>query len=249
MFEMTVSTVKAKSADITFIIDKIRPNIKSLRGLMVCEELDGRTKLAVAVEESKRDYCLSLLFDAIAEAIIRGYKEEYLKQRIKLKVPAWAFESFIKALVMFDKSVDKQIIYKKLHPARELNLDSLYNFRLWELTKHWQEICALVGENSHLLSDGTFAELMRFLLLSGEAESGQVRVFSQGDSILGRAENGEELFRLANTKDEGLKSRLLGELISLAPERIVLEEGVSPELCQLIDGLFDGKVVRVQKKC
>ena len=78
MFEITISTAKTKNKDIAFLINKLRPKLKSLKAIMVCEDFDGRENLAIATNENNKDLVVSLVFDAICEVLIRTYKEQVL---------------------------------------------------------------------------------------------------------------------------------------------------------------------------
>lgn len=246
MFELTLSTSSTKSSDITFLIKRLRPTIKSHHGIMVCEEFDKRVKLALAVNEDKKEVVLGAVFDAVAEVIIRSYKEQYLKEHLKLGLTSSVTRAtFIKALTMFDKSGDKALIKSKLEPCHEILIDSLYNFRLWELEKRWQEICNLVSENSnYLIMSGSFMELMRFLILTSETEIGEVHVHYSPGSVWVAGPDGKEIFRLSyKEKDDNSKIGVLTELISLAPEKIIVHSDViDNELSSYISSLFDGKV-------
>ncbi len=244
MFEMTISTCKARSKDISYIINSLRPSIKAIKGIMVCEEFDGRVKLAIAVEESKKDYVLSLIYDAVSEAIVRGYKEEFLKKNLKIKLGGKvASVTFFKALAMFDKQGDKQLIKKQLLPCEELYIDSLYNFRLWELEKRWKEICTLVEENaSYLLASNSFFDLVKFLIFSCDTETSEVALSFNGNKIV--AKSGEkEFFSVQYKSDESAKIKVLGELIGLAPAKIVVYENKFPQdIIETISSLFESRV-------
>jgi len=246
MFEITITTSKAKSKDISFIINKLRPDFKAMKGIMVCEEFDKRVKLALAVSKEKKDLAISLIFDAVSEAIIRDYKEEYLLKNLKISLPnKITLNAFVKALTMFDKINDKDIIKKKLVLTDELHLDSFYNFRLWELEKRWQEIAQLVTENSgYLLASGSFMELMKFLIMTNDAEFGELHMFYENGSIIAQNKDGREIFNLKYMKDDvNSKINVISEIISLSPQKIILHnDKFDIELCEYIESLFDGKV-------
>lgn len=246
MFEMTISTSKAKSKDISFILNKLRPDFKAMKGIMVCEEIDKRVKLALAVSKDKKDLAISLIFDAVSEAIIRDYKEEYLLKNLKINLPnKITLSAFVKALTMFDKINDKEIIKKKLVLTDELHLDSFYNFRLWELEKRWQEIAQLVTENSgYLLASGSFMELMRFLIMTNDAEFGELHVYYDNEHIIAKNKEGREVFNIKYVKEDvNSKINVISEIISLSPQKIILHNDMfDNELYEYIENLFDGKV-------
>jgi len=245
MFEMTISTAKVKSKDISFIINKLRPAFKSMKGIMVCEEFDNRENLALAVNDDKKDLAISLIFDAVSEAIIRSYKEEFLLQNLKIKLPSKVTTyAFIKALVMFDKSNDKRLIKSKLVPCEEICIDSFYRFRLWDLEKRWQEVATLVTENSgYLLASGSFTQLMKFLILTNEAEFGELHLLSEEGQIRAQGTDSKEVFVVDYKNDDNSKINVISEIISLAPKKIVLHsKGVDLDLVNYITSLFEGKV-------
>ena len=246
MFEITLSTNRARSNDISFLINKLRPVVKSMKGVMVCEEFDKRVKLALAVKEDKKDLLLGAVFEAVSECIVRSYKEEYLSKHLKIKLSSPVIKAtFIKALTMFDKSGDKKIIKEQLKPSAEILIDSLYNFRLWELEKRWQEMCDLVSENSgYLVMSGTLMELMRFLVLTSETETGELHVHSGHGNVFALLNDGTEMFKMEyKEKDDSSKIGVISELICLAPEKIVVHKDVlDSELSSYISSLFEGKV-------
>lgn len=244
MFEMTVSTSKARSKDISYIVGKLRSAVKSMKGIMVCEEFDGRTKLAIAVNEKKKDLMLSLIFDAVSEAIVRSYKEEFLIKNIKIvSRNKLVMSTLVKALTLFDKDSDKQLIKKQLAYCEELYIDSFYHFRLWELEERWGQICRLVEENSaYLYESNSLGELMKFLIATGETELDEIHLHAKRGSVGGFSSAGKEIFKLSYKKDETSKIDVVSKLIDNLPEKIIVYDEVDGELAQLLMSIFDGKV-------
>ena len=245
MYELTVSTSKAKSSDINFLVNKLRQPLKTLRGIMVCEESDSRVNLAIAVDDNKKDYALGVIFDAVCEVIIRSYKYDFLKKNLQINIASPVTEcAFIRALTMFDKQNDKQLIKKHLKPNGQILLDSLYHFRLWELEKRWKDTADIVSQNSsYLLAQGSFMELMRFLIMTNESETGEVHVKTQDNRIFACLKEGKELFTFDYKENDDNNIKVLSELICLAPEKIVLYQDLDgSELSKYIFSLFDGKV-------
>lgn len=245
MFELTVSTCKAKSSDINFIVSRLRQPLKSMRGIMVCEESEGRVNLAIAVDKTKKDYALGIIFDAVSEAIIRSYKYDFFMKNICLTSSnIIAQNAFIRALTMFDKQSDKELIKKHLRPTGQINIDSLYHFKLWELDKRWSDTAEIVSQNSsYLLSQGSFVELMKFLIMTNEIETGEIHVKTEDNRIFACLKEGKELFTFDYKDNEDSLVKVISELICLAPEKIVLYQDLDgTELAKYIFSLFDGKV-------
>ena len=246
MFELTISTIKQRSKDINYIISKIRPVIKQLKGVLVSEEYDGRVRLALAVHENKKDIVLGYVFDYIADIVILSYKEEYLRSNIKLKTSSEVTKaSFVKALVMFDKANEKEIVKKSLKPCNELVIDSLYMFRLWELEKKWKDLCRLVVDNSvYLQIDSTLIEMMRFIIMSNDIEFGELHLHKGEGTIYAHGKDGREVFNvLYKEKDDFSKINVINELLTLSPEKIIVHNDiVDYDLSSYIVSLFDEKV-------
>ena len=250
MFELTISTCKAKYKDIDFIFSILKNKIKSVKGIIVCEEVDGRTKLAVAVPDSQKDYAISLAFDAISEAIIKSYKYDFLKRNISLQTGNKIAESaLISALSVYDKQSDKEFIKRELKPTGEILIDSFYNFRLWELEKRWKNIADLMSENaSYLNLSGSFSDLMKFLVLSNECGEKEVHVRKGEGNIFCLAESGKELFNMIyDTSDDNLIINILSELISLSPEKIIIHKELeNTAIAGEILNVFDKRVCLIK---
>ncbi len=246
MYEITVSTCKNRVNDIEFLMAKIRPEIKSLKGILTYAEIDSRPKLAFAVPDDKKDYFLSLLFDGISDVIIKSYKYEYFATHLNLHLNNKVTEiAFLKALAVFDKATDKQIIKKYIPLSGDILIDSLYNFRLWELEKRWDEVIKLVEENKgYLLLSGSFLDLMKFLLLSIEPEIDELHLFKGEACIYCQNKQGKELFNCAYLgEEEGKIITIISEIITLAPAKIILHfKEDCKELKNYIKNLFELKV-------
>jgi len=245
MFEITVSSSKTKRKDISFIVKAIKPKLKQIRAVMVSECCGERENLAIATEEYNKELVLSWLFDAISETIIRNYKEEIFIEKLKSKInDSVALNSFVKALTMFDKSSDKDLIKSALKPCEVINIDSLYLFNLWELQKRWESVAVLICENvNSLLISGAFNELMKFLIITNEVEFGDVYLSLNNNEIFAKSVDGLEVFKVDYFNDDNTKIKLVSELISLAPNKIILTEDFSNlEIAEYLEFLYDEKI-------
>lgn len=250
MFELTISTSIPKNKDIYFIRGKLSNLFSTYNGIITCEEYDGRIKLALAFPRSKSDYFLGEIFDVVAEAILRSYKEQYLAEILKHRISnKLTLATLVKVLTMFDKNSDKLIIKKFLKPDEEILMDSIYHFRLWELEKKWNDIAGLVADNtSYLMVGGAFIELMRFLILSTDAEFDEVHVRQKEGYIYGLSKDGKEVFKIDSTdKNHDKHIDIVSELIGLAPEKVVLYDDLNDkELFNYILTLFESKTVVIK---
>ena len=245
MFEITVSSAKTKNKDISFIITKLRPRLKAMKAIMVCEEFDGRVNLAFAVNENNKDIFLSLLFEAISETIIRNYKEEVLLENLRYKInDKVTLLTFVKALTMYDKASDKELIKSKLKPDKIINIDSLYLFRLWELEKRWVSVASLLSENSsYLMMSGSFNDLMKFLIMTNDVEFGDIYLTIENNKIFAKSAEGTEVFNIEYNNDDNCKIKIASELISLSPKKIILgKEFSNLDVAKYLEFLYEGKI-------
>ena len=245
MFEITVSSAKTKNRDIPFIIDKLRPKIKAIKAIMVCEEFDGRVNLAVATQEKNKDELLSHVFDVVSEAIVRNYKYSMLLNCLKNKInDEIMLFTFTKALTVFDKTSDKDFIKAKLKPTSVINIDSFYYFKLWELEKRWNNLASLLCENNeYIMSKENINELMRFLLNTNEAEYGEIFLHLKENKVLAKSTGGAEIFSFEYNNDNNSIIKIISELIGLSPQKIVLSKEVAGlEIASYLTNLYDGKV-------
>lgn len=251
MFELTISTSKTKEKDIDFIFSMLKNKIRSVKGIVVSEEVDGRVKLSLAVPQSQKEFAVSLTFDAIAESIVQSYKHEFLKRNLNFQTGNKMVESaLIKALSVYDKKSDKDFIKSKLVLSSEILIDSFFRFRLWELEKRWKNIAELVRENmSFLCMNGSLVELMRFLVMSNECEIGELHIHVSDGIVHCHDLSGEELFNMVyDPLDETSKINILTELISLSPEKIVIhQEDADCDIASEIVNVFERKVCVVKK--
>jgi len=245
MFEITISTARNTEKDISFIINKLRPNLKSMKAILVCEDFDGRVNLAMAVNEHKKDLLISLVFDAISESVVRNYKERFLLKNINIdSVDELTKVAFVKALTLFDKESDKAYIKSRLEPFKELALDSFYNFKLWLLEKRWGEIASLVSENSnYLIMSGAFKELMKYLIVTNDVEFGELHLYYENEKIIAKDKDNKNMFTVDYLGKEKDKIKVISEIISLSPQKIVLHSGfLGLDVSSFLENLYESRV-------
>lgn len=251
MFELTVSTSKTNEKDIEFIFSMLKNKIRAVKGIVVSEEVDGRVKLSLAVPREQKEFAVSLTFDAIAESIVQNYKHDFLKRNLNFQTGNKTVESaLVKALSVYDKKSDKELIKSKLTLSNEILIDSFFRFRLWELEKRWKNVAELVRENMSFLSmNGSLVELMRFLVMSNDCETGELHIHVSDGIVHCHDTSGEELFNMVYaSSDQTSKINILTELISLSPEKIVVhQDDENSDLASEIVNVFDKKVSVLKK--
>ncbi len=246
MFELTISNEKKKVPFMDFVYKKLKNHVDNSKGLIIFEEMDGRLVISLAVPEKEKEFYKAFVLELVSEIIVMDYKYEYIKTNLKHKMASetlWG--GFLRALTVFDKQTDKDLIKKSLVFDDDLLIDSSFHFKMWEVKNRWKEIVSLVEENlSGLLARESFVELMKFLIAASEPEADTVYVKNCKNTLEVMINDTKKATNLCFfDEDVNDSMRILSELVCLCPRRIVLDldDGAS-DLVDHITNIFEGKV-------
>jgi len=186
----------------------------------------GRSELNIAfdgVNTAMLAKLIETVQDAVADIVITDCKCHYIESTLKLPIEdEISRHAFIRALSGFDRAADKTIASTLINLTPNFLLDSFYTFSLDPLKARWQEVCALANDNAcFLVCDGTFRELLRFLISNLESREPEVHLFQREDGVevLTRALKPVNVY----VSDElPADAQVVSKLISIAPKRIVL---------------------------
>jgi hypothetical protein len=190
----------------------------------------------------------STLVNAMANVVITDCKHHYIETSLKLPIDdEISRHAFIRALSGFDRCQDLAIAKSLIKLTPDFLLDSFYTFSLDTLKTRWQEVCALANENAcYLVCDGTFRELLRFLIRNLETTQPEVHLFECD----GNVEIRDQQLRPINVyvNDElSPDAKVVSQLISVAPKRIFLHQNISASpILEFIQNLFGNCVQVVQ---
>lgn len=247
MFELTISNQRNKKDYMRFVYNKLKPHVDNSKGIIIFEETDGRLSISLAVPNKERDFYKAFVLELVSEIIVMDYKYEYIKANLNAQISndeLWI--SFLKALTVFDKQTDKDLIKKNLAFTSELLIDSSYNFRMWEVRDRWREIVSLVEENlSGLLARDSFVDLMKFLIAASEPEADTVYIKKCKNTPEIMINDTQKAINLCFFEENVKNSiKILSELVCLCPRSIVIDfddENYS-DLVEKISNIFEGKV-------
>jgi len=209
-------------------------------------EVNGRHQLAVKFDGSRK--VTSALVDAIADVVITDCKYHYIESSLNLPInDEISRHAFIRALSNFDHTQDLCIAKSLIKLTPNFLLDSFYTFSLDALKARWQEVCALANENAcFLVCDGTFRELLRFLISNLESRHAEVHLFQHADRVEVLSGNLKPVDIYVNDELPP-DSQIISTLISIAPKRIFLHKDTSSNpVFDFIRDLFRGCVQIVQ---
>ena len=245
MWEITVSESQSKIYCLDYLYQKLSTQVKFVGGIIVKQNFSGRCQLSLAVPKKQKDYFVLLLLELISEVITQNYKKEYLSERImNITATELTKTAFIKALTVFDKQTDKDLIKKQLVLASEINIDSFYYFKLQNLRNRWQEICNLVNENiSSFDSSRTIKEFLRFLIKATEVSFDEVHLYKRNQDYYLTDSKNRPITNICGCGENG-EAGAIEELITLSPARIVLHGNMplKDPFYDYIFNLFDDKV-------
>ncbi len=246
MFEFTLSCQQKNQKLNVYLFNSLKPQITSLGGIVITDCCSGKLNICLAVEDSLAEQVRGILLDAVAEAIVYYYKFDYLSNEISLNIANnSAKDSFIQALVVFDKQTDMDIIKKSLILQNKLVVDSYYSFRMDELKERWQAIANVVMDSIPvMLKDRSVAELTRYFLDSSGVIQKEVNLYVDDERIT--LEFGNQKPPLEYSANADYQTDLVCEIISLSPQKIIIHG--SPKAATLLENalssVFYGKIYR-----
>lgn len=246
MWEITISNVSEKSKTLDLLFEKLKKEVSLVKGVIILDAVLDRVRVSLAVPDRTVEYFRSVLADAVAEVVTLEYKFQFLSENIRLpQNDNIANRAFLTALTVFDKQTDKNFIKQKLTLGSELFLDSFFNFRLTELKERWKEICVLVSDNLNLLvlTEGFF-DMIRFLIKTIPPECEEIHLLFEPNTISlcnAKLEKQKNIQLEQKNTDES-KTALVGELITLSPQKIVVHSEKKESFVESLLSIFDDKI-------
>lgn len=227
--------------------NQIFNTIKKNNGIVTSLENQNEFRVLIAIPIIERFKIHNYIREKIAETILLFYKKEYILSKLDFDITKIIdMQIFLKALIVFDSDIDKEIILERLKFDSNLIINSFINFRLSFLKRKWNELVSLANDNEmYLLSKDTFLELIKFLISNLEYRYCTVNIFSKKDCYF-----------LCNKEGEGIEdflidknivyddSNLLTSLVALNPERIIFHcnNNIKDKLIKTLYDLFSHRV-------
>ena len=246
MWEFTLIYNKEKACYIDFIYSKLESQVKFVNGIIIKQNFAGRARISIAVPKKQKDYFVLLLLELVSEVITQDFKYEFLDNNLGLTISNQLTKvAFVKALTVFDKQTDKDLIKKQLIFETELNIDSFYYFKLDELRKRWQEICLLVRDNiGTLQATDSLGDLLKFLIKTSEINFDEVHVYKKNQNYVITDKLNQPINIISSINHGHNQECTLEDLIALSPAKIILhdEKNTNEPFFDYIFNLFDDKV-------
>ncbi|MBR2340897.1 MAG: hypothetical protein IKA72_00615 [Clostridia bacterium] len=148
MEKLTVAQNAVKSHSnlyIQYLYSRLKSSLGSAKSdFELLEERDGFC-LVCRGNESWLAQMRQLANEHISDILVVGYKYEFFKSRLALPLLTKE-ERFLlySALVSADYKEDKRYASRRLGAFENCSIDGVYNFRLSELRRRWQEVLAYI---------------------------------------------------------------------------------------------------------
>lgn len=242
MFELTISTTADKQSYIDDIYQKLGLEVKKDLGVIARQNYGGRSYLGLAVKPEKKEYYKAKILDHIVYMIADDYKQEFFKERLELPSTSVIFDSFLKAITVFDYNLDKEIIRENIELSGEILVDSLYYFKLGELRSRWLRTAEIIASNKILQSVPSMIEVLSYLTSTSENRAIVTEIHLGKKQI--KLKNFSK-FKIYKRNFEGV-SEFFTELVRLNPLKINLKMiGISEntdEVTDILNKIFYDKI-------
>lgn len=227
--------------------NRITKFVKNYGGLVVCVETKCGCAVLIAVPIINRATVKQYLNLRVAEEILLSQKRGYILSKLQFfKNKTTDMQIFLQALVCFDMELDKELILSRLDYENSLYVDSFIAFKLGFLKLKWDELVCLANDNvMYLVSEDSFAELIRFLISNLDNRHYTVNVFSKKNCYLLCDASGKNIEDFMIDKDVYYDERsLLTSLIALNPEKIIMHgnNNLTETLISKLCNYFGGRV-------
>ncbi len=247
MWEYSINFSLSKQDWAYKIQDNCRQATKDCGGVSTIVVSNSGTKLLFAGDINTKYQLKPVIMQHLANYIILDYKYNYLVSKFKFKVTSDInMQAFIKALVVFDSEIDKDIIIQNLRPLSKVDIDSFCRFRLKILHTKWQDLINLANDNFvYLLSTDTFIELLKFIISNLDYRTKEVNIHFDKNGFKLLDVNNKPIQDTMLDYTVGYNDALLiTSLITLSPRRINLhyDTTITNSTINLLFQLFSDRI-------
>lgn len=242
MFELTISVNLEKQNTLQCFYHDILDEIKQDGGVCTTVNSGSRCKLALAVQSKKKEYYKAKILDFITNFIVDDYKYNYLKNSIFAGDTSVIYQSFLKAISIFDCDTDKEFIKNQLEISGEILIDSFYYFKLEPLRCKWSKTASIINQNGILKSNSSMIEVLKYLTTMSDNFTVTANInLSDGQIKLKNMDNSKTF----ECDFDGISS-FFTEIIKLNPMKINIKSFKSDEklddIFELLSKIFSDKV-------
>lgn len=219
VFELTLCLACERQKFISSFFKQIEKDIKKDGGILVKQNYGGKSYLAIAVNDEKKDYLKSLILDFILKVVIEDFKYNFFKEHINSTSWGLLSDAFFMAVSIFDSEIDKEIISSLIEFDSEIVIESFFYFKLQGLREKWQRTANVINQNGIMKSEKSVIEVVKYLCAVSENNAVLVNLFFTKDKIELKNYYSEKKFKC----DFAGLSNLYMEIIKLNPMKITIK--------------------------
>ena len=130
MFELTLSISMTNERYLLKLKKKLIEEAGEQFGIIVSHNSNSRSYLAIAVDETKKDYLKAKVLNGVLDIIINEYKYNFFKEQLLTNSKNILYMPFLKAITIFDADCDYEIIKREINLSGEVLIDSFFYFKL-----------------------------------------------------------------------------------------------------------------------
>ena len=242
MFELTLCLACERQKFISVFFKQIEKEIKKDSGILVKQNFGGKSYLAIAVNDDKKDYVKSLVLDFIVKIIVEDFKYNFFKEHIISNSCGLFTDAFFMAVSIFDSEIDKEIISSLIEFDSEIVIESFYYFKLQGLKEKWQRTANVINQNGIMNNDKSVLEVLKYLCAVSENNAVLVNLLFSKDKIELKNYYSEKKFKCDFV---GL-SNLYLEIIRLNPMKITIKgddgEQNYENVSETLKSVFEDKI-------
>lgn len=176
MAKICVSDKDVNEKNLYYIQSGVAEILSSTGSRFDVETFGSRTVFSVDCPDGYFDILRAEISDKVAEVIVIKYKYDFYKKRLALEgLNKTEKEILITSLIAADLEDDKRYAFERIKGDNEIAVDGVYNFRLKQLKKKWEEVVSYIP--SGFLTE-QMKEFISYLL-----ENKKKRIYIEGGRV------------------------------------------------------------------
>lgn len=243
MFELTISLTTNKQHYINKLFKQLEPEVKRCSGIVLKQNYAGRCYFSFAVENFHKEYFKAKILDFVVFVVGDDYKYNFYLDSLKGESSNLLFESFLKAISIFDADADREIVKSLIDFSGEILIDSFYYFKLQMLRNRWQKTADIINANKILSNKSAMLDVLKYLTTMSDnlVVKTDVNITSKQIRLKNYA------FTKCFKKTEAGQSDFLAEIVTLNPSKINLklsesEDEQNSQIVNVLSELFTDKI-------
>lgn len=245
MRELVFGVNKQDAHFIDYIYKKVVEPVRSVGGVCAVVEDETKKRLGIGVYDECFPIINKIAKTAVAEVLAVGYKNRYLKEKIKVNSSNLIGKTLLDTMCIFDSNYDTNLIKRNIYELDTISLEGCYNFRLGEVKRKWDDIIDLSNTYSGFLSEkNVIYEFLAYLLDAIPCLCDTISVIVSDDllefQLLNQADVVLSKFEIFS-QDKNIQEELLFNLICYNPNLVKFCGNMSAlgdEFCEIINEFF-----------